>query len=230
MCGRDVRFLYSRWAMPSRLARDFRTAQVRDAYRRRESMWCSSCGASTRERQLWRALIDHYADDARSAQELVEEPGFASLIIAEINRLNAGHEYIQRVPGVVYSEYPDEDIQALSYETATFDLVITSDTLEHVPNYRLALSETRRVLKSGGRHIFTVPLRPDLPASQDRSGMEPIHHGVPPAPLALIRRPTDDMLARHDFAWDFVDAVAQSGFEVELHSQGVESVICATAR
>jgi len=230
VCGRRARFLYNRWAMPPRLARDFRSTEVRDAYRRRESMWCASCGASARERGLWQVILDHYGAQATSARELVEEPGFASLRIAEINRLNAGHRFLERAPKVVYSEYPDEDIQALSYPSGSFDLVITSETLEHVPDYRLALRETRRILTDGGRHIFTVPLRPDLPASEDRTDMAPIHHGVPPGPLALLRRPTDDMLARHDFAWDFIDVVAESGFDVELHGEGVASVICATAR
>lgn len=230
VCGQLARFLYSSWAMPPGLARAFRSKEVRDAYRRRESMWCASCGASARERGLWQVILEHYAADARSTRELVEEAGFASLRIAEINRLNAGHHFLERVSRVVYSQYPDEDIQALSYASGSFDLVITSETLEHVPDYRLALLETRRVLTDGGRHIFTVPLRPDLPASQDRTHMAPIHHGVPPGPLALLRRPTDDMLARHDFAWDLIDVVADSGFDVELHGEGVESVICATAR
>jgi SAM-dependent methyltransferase len=196
----------------------------------RESMWCSKCGASTRERGLWEVLLDHYGDGARSARELIGVPGFSSLRIAEINRLNAGHELLAQVAGVTYSEYPEEDIQHLSYASGTFDLVITSDTLEHVPDYVLALRETRRILRPGGRHIFTVPLRPDLPASQERTGLSPIYHGVAPGPLALLRRPTDDMLALHDFAWDLIDTVQGAGFEVELHGSGVETVFCAVAR
>ena len=192
-------------------------------------MWCSECGASTRERGLWRALIDHYGAGAQSGRDLVRVPAFVSLRLAEINRLNAGHDLLQILPGVSYSEYPDEDIQALSYPDGAFDLVVTSDTLEHVPDPALALRETRRVLRPGGRHIFTVPLRPDLPQSRDRRDLPPIHHGIAPGPLALLRRPTDDMLALHDFAWEFLKVVADAGFEVELHGEGVESVICATA-
>lgn len=229
VCGRTTRFLYNSWAIPADFVRDLRTTAVREAYRYRESMWCAACGASTRERGLWSVLIEHYGQQATSARELVRETQFASLRIAEVNRLNAGHEHLGRVPGLAYAEYPDEDIQALSYADGLFDLLITSDTMEHVPDYRQGLRETRRVLKAGGRHILTVPLRPDLPASQDRSGMRPIYHGVPPGPLAFLRRPTQDMIARHDFAWDFLNEVEGAGFSVELHSTGVESVICATA-
>lgn len=229
VCGNRVRFLYSRWALPPRMGRDMQDERLRDAYRRRESLWCTACGASTRERGLWRTLLDHYGNGARSARDLVDEPEFASLRIAEINRLNAGHQYLQRVPGAVYSEYPEQDIQGLSYSDASFDLVLTSETLEHVPNYHAALRETRRVLRPGGRHIFTVPLRPDLPVTRDRDGMTPIYHGEAPGPLALLRRPGEDMRALHDFAWDFREAVSEAGFEVELHGEGIESVFCAMA-
>ena len=229
VCGENARFLFNRWAMPAKLTRDFRTTRVRDAYRRRESMWCSVCGASTRERGLWAVLLKHYGERARSAKELVAEDSFSSLRICELNRLNAGHQYLSMAPGLTYTEYPEEDIQALSYADETFDLLITSDTLEHVPDFRLGLRETRRVLRAGGRHILTVPLRPDLPVSQDRQEMDPIYHGMAPGPLSFLRPPTEDMVARHDFALDFVDEVREAGFAVELHGTSVESVICATA-
>ena len=37
-------------------------------------------------------------------------------------------------PGLVHVEYPEEDIQALSWADESFDLVLTSETLEHVPD------------------------------------------------------------------------------------------------
>ena len=45
----------------------------------------------------------------------------------------------------------------------SFDLVLTSETLEHVPDLAAASREIRRVLVPGGRHIFTIPLLPDVP-------------------------------------------------------------------
>ena len=56
----------------------------------------------------------------------------------------------------------------LTYPDASFDLVLTSETLEHVPDLDAALAETRRVLAPGGRHVFTVPLLPGVPATYSR--------------------------------------------------------------
>jgi SAM-dependent methyltransferase len=52
-----------------------------------------------------------------------------------------------------------EDITALSFRDEAFDLIVSSEVLEHVPCLEKALSETARVLKPGGSHLFTVPPR-----------------------------------------------------------------------
>jgi SAM-dependent methyltransferase len=209
------------------MAADIRQESVREAYRWRESMWCSNCGASTRERGYWSVLIGHFGTTAKSAADLVREENFQHLRIAEINRLNAGHVFMEGLQGLTYAEYPDEDIHALSYSNASFDLVLTSDTLEHVPDFRAGLKETWRVLRPGGRHVLTVPLRPDLLVTRSRDGMEPVYHGVAPGPWKWIRRPTEDMRCLHDFAFDFESELRDAGFEVEVHGDGVESVFCA---
>jgi SAM-dependent methyltransferase len=52
-----------------------------------------------------------------------------------------------------------EDIMALTFQNETFDLIVSSDVLEHVPVLEKAFSETARVLRPGGCHLFTVPPR-----------------------------------------------------------------------
>lgn len=52
-----------------------------------------------------------------------------------------------------------EDITALTFANESFDLIVSSDVLEHVSDLRKAFSESRRVLRPGKVHIFTVPPR-----------------------------------------------------------------------
>ncbi len=47
-------------------------------------------------------------------------------------------------------EYRIEDIQALSFEDGTFDVIIANMMLYHVPDLNKGLAEVRRVLKEGG--------------------------------------------------------------------------------
>lgn len=52
-----------------------------------------------------------------------------------------------------------EDIMSLTFHNEAFDLIVSSDVLEHVPVLEKAFSETARVLRPGGCHLFTVPPR-----------------------------------------------------------------------
>jgi SAM-dependent methyltransferase len=52
-----------------------------------------------------------------------------------------------------------EDITCLTFNNESFDLIVSSEVLEHVPSLHAAFSETARVLKPGGAHLFTVPPR-----------------------------------------------------------------------
>jgi len=46
---------------------------------------------------------------------------------------------------------------AQTFEAEAFDLVITCDVFEHLPDAAPAVREIIRTLKPGGAHIFTVP-------------------------------------------------------------------------
>jgi SAM-dependent methyltransferase len=52
-----------------------------------------------------------------------------------------------------------EDICSLNFNNESFDLIVSSEVLEHVPDLDKAFRESARVLKNGGAHLFTVPPR-----------------------------------------------------------------------
>jgi SAM-dependent methyltransferase len=66
-------------------------------------------------------------------------------------------------------DYPGYDGNRLPFDDETQDAVFSCAVLEHIPNYRQALSEWYRVTKIGGFLIILVPnrylyeQRPDLP-------------------------------------------------------------------
>jgi 2-polyprenyl-3-methyl-5-hydroxy-6-metoxy-1,4-benzoquinol methylase len=49
------------------------------------------------------------------------------------------------------------DIQQIAHPSASFDLVISCETIEHVPNPRRAVAELARVLAPGGWLVLTSP-------------------------------------------------------------------------
>ena len=64
----------------------------------------------------------------------------------------------------------------LQFEDSSFDLIVHSDTLEHILHPVRGLSECRRVLRPGGACAFTVPLIVDR-LTISRDGMPPSYHG-----------------------------------------------------
>jgi len=84
------------------------------------------------------------------------------------------------------------DITALKFDNDSIDLIVSSDVLEHVPSLDKAFSETARVLKVGGAHLFTVPPRA---MTRKRAGIEdgkvvhfepPEHHLDPLSPEGIL--------------------------------------------
>lgn len=222
VCGTEGRLVRNGWV----LSRDLRR-RYGAALGSRESLFCRTCGCSLRVRRIAEVLVGLYGAHAATLADLVREDSFRALRIAEINSIGRMHPFLAESPGLVHVEYPEEDIQALSWPDRSFDLVLTSETLEHVPDPRQALRETLRVLRPGGRHVFTVPVDPSLETTRSRDGLAPEHHGRGGGPYALVTRKAD-MLVHTDFGSDLPEVVRAEGFAVDTDGEGIDLVVVAT--
>lgn len=184
---------------------------------RREGLGCSVCGAVSRYRYLaWVVMKEFGALDLgyRSFSDYADSVNFKQLRVAEINGCGALHPYLDRNPCLAYSEYgsadpaiPSENLLGLSYPDSEFDLVLTTDTLEHVPDLSAALAEIERVLKPGGRHIFTVPVVWDGRKTLQRAALdgEEVVHLQPPSYHGVWSEQNPDRLVFHEFGDDALD-------------------------
>ncbi len=85
-------------------------------------------------------------------------------------------------------------------------MVIAFDVLEHVPNYKIALQEIRRILNDSGIAILTVPQRDNLPETyEDRN--------------ILLPKEREKSYGQADhlriFGDDFAKLVSAEGFQVK---------------
>lgn len=165
-CGeKNAKFTYYE-VVNDRLATEWSIDKnLQEAFSRRESMHCSSCRCSARSRAHAKAILLARDVEYQSLSEAIKGGAFNDLKVAEINSCGDLHNILKSIKGLAYSEYGprainirDEDLQSLTYPEGSFDIVLTSDTLEHVPDYNKALAEIHRVLKPGGQHIFTLPV------------------------------------------------------------------------
>ena len=124
----------------------------------RESFLCVRCRSKPRERALYRTL-ERLAPNWRELA--VYEPGLAGALskkLAESCKNLTQSLYLPAIPrGEERNGVRSEDLQALTFASETFDVVLTQDVLEHVLQPELAFREIARVLRPNGLHLFTVP-------------------------------------------------------------------------
>jgi SAM-dependent methyltransferase len=109
------------------------------------------------------------------------------LRVLELNQCGSLRRFMRRrrMPWKVSGDYPAVDMESLPYRSASFDLVLHGDTLEHVPDPIQGLRECLRVLKPKGALCYTVPVVVGRP-SRRRDGMPPSYHGTRADPRYLV--------------------------------------------
>jgi SAM-dependent methyltransferase len=198
----------------------------------RENHQCRSCDASLRYRAQAAALSAAYGCPGITLAELIETPSFPELEIYEPGISGPLRCVLRRLPhyadsyfwphvapGEAHEGVRCEDLRRLTFPDQAFDLVISSDILEHVRGPMEAFAEIFRVLRPGGRHVFTVPLAWPLPSTTqarvDYSGpkdvflMPPEYHGSPVDPKGS--------LVYTDFGMDLPESLRELGFETLTH-------------
>lgn len=200
----------------------------------RESCHCLSCGSSNRQRQI--AYVICKATRIMTGKKVLSLRHLAQIVDLAIYNTEAHgalHETLRTTQRYCCSEYfgqehrggeivngiRHEDLMALSFADSSFDLVISADVLEHIPEPYKAHQEVYRVLKPGGRHIFTVAFYQTEFLDEHRTRMapdgsiiylkEPAYHIDPlrPAEGALVHTiPSLEMLIR----------LAEIGFRTNL--------------
>lgn len=176
---------------------------------------CPSCGAPRRCSDLMRVILQEYG------QEYGGIAALDGLNIYELQAQGPVHSALAPLSGYICSEYlpavprgganedglRSEDATALTFADESFDLVISQDVMEHIEDTWRAFAEINRVLKPGGRHVFTVPLH-EGKVTRARKDMPPVHHGDPLNPKGA--------LVYWDFGSDLPQRLADMGIKARL--------------
>lgn len=199
-------------------------------FNQREGEICVSCGASLRARQLASALLvwemEAIGVGFADAVSMAQNHQVKRLKVAEVNSCGSLHKALCRLPSLKFSEYesdnpdvPHEDLLNLSYASGEFDLVLHSDTLEHVPDVGRAIDEIHRVLKPGGAMICSVPLVRDGRKTSVRAAVKPngeLEHFFPPIYHGGSYQKTCQYLVFSDFGDDLFEFIQARGFTVQI--------------
>jgi SAM-dependent methyltransferase len=173
-------------------------------YVKRANSKCPSCNSLERHRHLW-LFLSKYLEDKKPKNILHFAPE------------NCLQNILNKRTDLTYytSDYDPQrksnfhfDIQNIDNKNRTFDLIICSHVLEHIPDDRKGIEELYRVLNPGGIALIQVPIwpsekhltyeNPDITDPRDRI----IHFGQ-----------FDHLRI---YGLDVIERIEEGGFKVEV--------------
>jgi SAM-dependent methyltransferase len=159
---------------------------------------------------LAKAILSHL-DSGKTLSKAAERFRYRSLRVLEINHAGNLTSYLSKFKRHTLLNYPEGDMMNLGYENETWDLIVHSQTLEHVPDPMVGLRETLRILRPGGACIFTIPIIVGR-MSRSREALNHSFHGDP-------KNATADYRGVSEFGADAWTFVISAGFEsCRIHS------------
>lgn len=166
---------------------------------------CPSCDASDRER-LYALYLERVfaARDKRRCRLLEFAPSFG------LSRKLKRAPFVDYRSADLYRNNVDDRIDIIdmrAYADASFDVVLCSHVLEHVPDDRRAMRELHRILRPDGFAIVMVPLVHGV----DETNEDP---AIDTPALRWKYFGSDDHVRQYGRR-DFADRLAAAGFAVE---------------
>lgn len=144
---------------------------------RQQGLACRRCGSSLRTTALALAICRSYGYQGTFSR-FVRERKARRLRVLEINEAGQLTQFLSGLPRYTIARYPQIDMARMPYADCSFDLVVHSDTLEHVSDPVTGLRECHRILTPGGFCAFTIPVIVGR-MTRSRAGLAPSYHGDP---------------------------------------------------
>jgi hypothetical protein len=136
-----------------------------------EGLECPSCGSIARERVVYEAILRQF-DGSSSAAPIVGNSSLKAYTVLEFSP----RSYLIRLPLYrrTFKEYLASDFDESAHRTdvkidltdpetfktllGKFDIIICSHVLEHIPDYRQAISGLSSLLSPAGKIFLQVPI------------------------------------------------------------------------
>ena len=184
----------------------------------RERLVCPVCGLNNRMRAAIHLL------------KTVTKPKPDARIYISEQTTQLYQYFLKNYPNTVGSEYlgdkykpgeinesgiRNEDFTNLTFIDNKFDLVLSFEVFEHIPDFINAFSESLRILKPGGHLIFTVPFNTNAKSNLVRAVITNgiVEHIHPPEYHGNPVNSSEGCLCYYHFGWEVLEQLKTAGFE-----------------
>jgi len=175
---------------------------------------CVRCRGSAIHLSIAAVLADLLTETHRpSVYELSARGPLMKFFRREKVDLTCSEYFDDLPPGQWRGGVQCQDVQQLSYRDELFDFCTSTEVFEHVPDDGNGFREIRRVLKPGGRFVFTVPLAEEA-RTIERAKLEHgrIVHLLPPEYHGDRQRGFGSVLAFRNYGRDICERLREAGF------------------
>ena len=186
----------------------------------REGLLCPGCMLSNRLRFMAKYLTRQVQENGKDYTDVYlyeQVTNFYKYVKNNLNKADViGSEYLgaNRISGEIIDGIRHEDALSLSFLDDSIDIMVSNDVYEHVPDIGKALQEACRVLRSGGKLLFSIPFQSAEPNSRQRVTfienelqylLPEQYHGNPISEKGS--------LVFYDFGWDILETCKDAGFK-----------------
>jgi len=170
-----------------------------------QGITCVQCGSNMRSSILAKALLDCLETKEVCLTSFFDnnENRRPDLALLEINEAGGLSPFLKFFPNHKIIKYPEEDMHNLSKYKGRYQVVIHSDTLEHICNPLHALNQCKLALEENGSLIYTVPVIPTR-LTRNRAGLRNSSHS---------RESREDYTVYTEFGADFWSYPIMAGFQ-----------------
>lgn len=203
----DVDFLYAGKSIDGKFIPNFR-----------ERLVCEQCGLNNRLRATYDFLKNNIKIQDKDVYITEEITPLYNLLKSKTKTLIGSEYFANKKFGRIFipkflKKINNEDLTNLSFKNNQFDLVISLEVLEHIPDYKKALQEIYRVMKNDASFVFSIPF---VVSSQQNIVRARVVNGVIEhlLPAEYHGDPVDSegCLCFYHFGWEIFDDLKQIGF------------------
>jgi SAM-dependent methyltransferase len=126
----------------------------------RDYFICKNCKSIPRERALMLTIEKHYPNwkNLKIHETSPGNRGASLKLKSSCNFYTPTQYFPNEIQGIKRNGFRNENLENLTFSDESFDLVVSQDVMEHIYNPDKAFSEIARTLRTGGAHIFSVPI------------------------------------------------------------------------
>ena len=175
---------------------------------------CVRCGSSIIHMSIVRVVQRLYPDlSGLTVYEMSSRGPLFNYLHRHASKLVCSEYFDGVAPGEFSNGIQCQDVQQLTYSDEFFDLCTSTEVFEHVPDDMKGFKEVWRVLRRGGRFIFTVPFADGMETVERVAIVNgEVRHLKLPEYHGDVIRGNLGVLCFRNYGRDIVERLLTSGF------------------